>query len=278
MFDRIVAAIGRGDLGAGARGSREPARHAARVARGVGGVRGPRDAAPDVAATCRDVPLTSLVPGDLETRTGGYGYDRRIVAGLRERGWPVDVRVARRQLPVPDAAAAREHAVATLAAIPDGATVLVDGLALGALPTRSSAKRERLSLVALVHHPLARGDRPRAGERGFARGRASGARWPPSRSWSSPVASTAERSARYGVGREQHRGRRAGDRPGAACARLAEQPGDAGDLALLCVATLTPRKGHEIAVSRARGDSAPAAGALTCAGSARPRSSAWSSR
>ena len=35
--------------------------------------------------------LTLLVPGALETRTGGYEYDRRIAAGLRDLGWQVDV-------------------------------------------------------------------------------------------------------------------------------------------------------------------------------------------
>ena len=32
-----------------------------------------------------------VVPGSIDTRTGGYGYDREIVAGLERGGWTVHV-------------------------------------------------------------------------------------------------------------------------------------------------------------------------------------------
>ena len=98
--------------------------------------------------------LHVVIPGDLETRTGGYGYDRRIIAGLRDAAggstfasWTTAFRCRRR----PRAT----HATQVLAGIPDGSTVLVDGLALGALPVEIEREAARLRLVALVHHPLA---------------------------------------------------------------------------------------------------------------------------
>ena len=45
-----------------------------------------------------------LVPGDWDSRTGGYLYDRRIVAELRARGWQVEVLSPGDGYPFPDGA------------------------------------------------------------------------------------------------------------------------------------------------------------------------------
>ncbi len=95
-----------------------------------------------------------LIPGDPETRTGGYLYDRRIMAGLADRGWRVDLQCLDASFPQPTPAALAA-ADALLAALPDGALAVIDGLALGAMPAVAAAHRDRLRLVALVHHPLA---------------------------------------------------------------------------------------------------------------------------
>ncbi len=94
------------------------------------------------------------VPGDLATPTGGYAYDRRMIAELQKLGWQVDVVHLGDGFPRPSAetkAAAR----AKLAAVAEGKPIIIDGLAFGVLPEAADALRERNPLLALVHHPLA---------------------------------------------------------------------------------------------------------------------------
>ena len=97
--------------------------------------------------------LHLVVPGPLDQRTGGYLYDARMAEGLRRRGWRVTVHSLDGRFPDADETA-RTSMAAALAAIPEGATALVDGLALGGLPEPVAAERRRLRILALVHHPL----------------------------------------------------------------------------------------------------------------------------
>jgi glycosyltransferase involved in cell wall biosynthesis len=98
--------------------------------------------------------LFLLVPGDPATPTGGYIYDRRIADGLRYQGWQAEMIRLDDSFPAPTRAAL-DDAAAKLAALPDQALVMIDGLALGAMPDQVARERDRLRLIGLVHHPLA---------------------------------------------------------------------------------------------------------------------------
>lgn len=95
-----------------------------------------------------------IIPGDIDTPTGGYGYDRAVIAGLRRIGWRVDHIVLPGAYPFVGPACVDAAGVA-LAALPDGSIALIDGLAFGVLGTVLEPQADRLRLVALVHHPLA---------------------------------------------------------------------------------------------------------------------------
>ena len=94
------------------------------------------------------------VPGDLATPTGGYAYDRRIIAELPAHGWRAQVLNLGAGFPCP-APDLRAAAGARLAASAPGLPIVIDGLAFGALPEAAAALGASHSLVALVHHPLA---------------------------------------------------------------------------------------------------------------------------
>jgi glycosyltransferase involved in cell wall biosynthesis len=95
-----------------------------------------------------------VVPGDLATPTGGYVYDRRIIAELRALDWHVQVLDLGEGFPRPTAAA-RTVAHRRLAELPRGRPIVIDGLAFGVLAEEARTLAQECSLVALVHHPLA---------------------------------------------------------------------------------------------------------------------------
>ncbi len=186
-----------------------------------------------------DPALDFLLPGDLQTLTGGYIYDRRIVQGLGALGWRVTIHSLHPRYPWPPSAALDE-ARATFRALPDRGLVVIDGLALGGMPEVVEEHARRLRLVALVHHPLAAetGLTPKQRhtlEHSERRALAAVDRIIVTSAW------TGRQLADYGV----PAGRVATVCPGTDPAPLAH--GSHGlELNLLCVATLTPRKGHAV--------------------------------
>jgi glycosyltransferase involved in cell wall biosynthesis len=201
-----------------------------------------------------------LIPGDPDTRTGGYAYDRRVMAGLRALGWCVERWALGGGFPFP-ARGEVEDARRVLAGLPDRALVVVDGLALGPMPEVIEAEAGRLRLVALVHHPLAletgldseTARRLDAGERRALRAAAR-------------VVATSPSTARSLAAAGIPAGRLGVVTPGNDPAPLATGGGSRPATEILCVATLTPRKGHEVllrALARVRGHPWH----LTCVGS-----------
>ena len=97
--------------------------------------------------------FTLLIPGDWATPTGGYRYLRAMAQAMGMVGWDVTVLRIDADWPAPDAAALT-RAAAQIGALADGTLVVADGLAFGVLAEVVAAHALRLRWVALVHHPL----------------------------------------------------------------------------------------------------------------------------
>ena len=186
--------------------------------------------------------LQVIVPGPLEQRTGGYIYDARMVTGLRRLGWLVTVHSLEGAFPEANERA-RSSLTATLAGIPDDARVVIDGLAMGGLPGPVHAHAERLRILALVHHPLADetglDSRQQYHLAALERDALAACRG---------VLVTSD----FTIGRLQAFGvepdRVRAVRPGTDPAEPAVGPGPGEPPMLLCVATVTPRKGQDVLV------------------------------
>jgi glycosyltransferase involved in cell wall biosynthesis len=99
------------------------------------------------------VRIALLVPGPFDAVSGGYNYDRRLVAGLRALDHAAEVVELAGRHPLPDDAALAA-ARAALDALPPDAVPVVDGLGLPAFAPLADTLAER-GAVALVHHPTA---------------------------------------------------------------------------------------------------------------------------
>ncbi len=195
--------------------------------------------------------LDFVVPGDIETPTGGYIYDREILAGLKTLGWRATVHALDASFPRPTPAALRA-ARATFAALADRSVVVIDGLALPGLDRVLADEARRLAIVALVHHPVAleTGLEPEdarlfaaAEQRAlkFAQRVITTSQWTARTLAVDGVPISQLRVVEPGVDRRRTRG--------STDPQVAPSPAHAGaaeTLKLLCVATLTPRKGHAL--------------------------------
>ncbi len=92
------------------------------------------------------------IPGDIGTPTGGYVYDRQVMALLPRFGIEVTHLPLPGGFPAPTAAELEETG-RLLAAVAADCVLLIDGLALGALPEACLAP-VAAPIVAMLHHPL----------------------------------------------------------------------------------------------------------------------------
>ena len=86
--------------------------------------------------------------------TGGNIYDRRVCAGLAEAGWEVLVATVAAAWPVPGSGA-RADLARIVSAIPDGETVLIDGLIASPTAAQLLPHTGRIRMTVLLHMPLA---------------------------------------------------------------------------------------------------------------------------
>jgi glycosyltransferase involved in cell wall biosynthesis len=182
-----------------------------------------------------------VVPGSIESLTGGYIYDRKIVEGLDKLGWHTNVISLDGSFPMPTPDALR-HAETAFAGIADGRIVVIDGLALGGLADILAAQTQRLELVALVHHPVSfeiglYAARAKSLHRSERASLAEVKRVICTSAW------TSRALAEYDVAPTLVRIVEPGTEP-AEPAQGASGP----ELNILCVATVTPRKGHAVLI------------------------------
>lgn len=200
-----------------------------------------------------------LVPDTIDDPalpSGGNTYDRRICAGLAAIGWSVHQEAVRGRWPRPDMQA-RARLRRVLAGLPDGAVALLDGLVASATPEVVVPESGRLRLVVLVHMPLGgRLDDGSSGAVGLAEQAVLSA--------VAAVVTTSDWTRRWLMDRyalspaQLHVAE-----PGVEAAAPAPGTPEGGEL--LCVAAVTPDKGHDQLLT-ALADVADLPWRCTCAG------------
>jgi glycosyltransferase involved in cell wall biosynthesis len=169
--------------------------------------------------------------------SGGNTYDRRICRGLAALGAVV------REWPVAGAwprldAAGHAALAGVVERLPDGAVVLLDGLVACAAPEVLVPQARRLRQVVLVHMPL--GHRPPDAAAGAVRSRERDVLTAATAVVATSVWTRRRLTELYALAPERVHVAE----PGVDEAELAPATGDA----LLCVAAVTPDKGHPVLI------------------------------
>jgi glycosyltransferase involved in cell wall biosynthesis len=103
----------------------------------------------------RGAPQFTLVfPGDPDTVTGGFIYDREIRDQLAAQGGDIRTLVLKGPFPTLDQRVAQD-AVARMGQVKRGTPLVIDGLSLGGFGGAVAPLARSHPLLGLVHHPLA---------------------------------------------------------------------------------------------------------------------------
>jgi glycosyltransferase involved in cell wall biosynthesis len=172
--------------------------------------------------------------------SGGNVYDRRVCQGLGGLGWSVHEHPVAGAWPHPDPASLDDLG-AVIAAIPDGAVAVLDGLVASTAPDVLVPHASRIHQVVLVHMPL--GHKPAGGDAEAIRAREHAVL-----SAASAIITTSAWTRQRLI---ELYALRAGAvhiaTPGVDANEPAVGTGSAG-AELLCVAAVTPGKGHDVLV------------------------------
>ena len=191
--------------------------------------------------------IAFAIPGDLSLPTGGYAYDRRLLAEWAQMGVAAHHLELPGSFPAPTEADLAETGRLILSQ-PYDRVLLIDGLAYGAFPEGLAAGLAG-RVVALVHHPLGL-------ETGLDPERAAAllARETAALRYVSAVIATSQNTKRMlVVDFFVPEARITVAEPGVDPAPRAAGSPDGGPLQLLAVGSLVPRKGYDVLVAALAG-------------------------
>ncbi len=186
--------------------------------------------------------IAFIVPGKLDQPTGGYQYDKNIIACWRNNGVLVKVISLPGQYPLPDRHD-RQHAIQICEELGEFDHVVVDGLAGGGSPKMLELLSLKAPVVSLIHHPLCLEnglssrkqqllERTEREGLAFTRGAITTSR-----------ATAATVVERFGLDPKSVKVAEPGVNRGSVA-----EPWKTGPVRLICVASLTERKGHRFLV------------------------------
>lgn len=187
-------------------------------------------------------PITLVVPGPIDTLTGGFIYDRHIATSIEQAGRLGELICLEGMYPKPSTEELARDTERVRALRAEG-IVVIDGLALTALAGNGISEALRGRLIALIHHPLCdeTGLSPKDAERFF---NAEKAALEATLGCIVTSPTTARRMRDFGIAAERLRVVTPGlNHPGASAKRprRAEEP-----VRLLCVASISQRKGQDV--------------------------------